>query len=100
MRRCEAWLDATKAAGYRGKLMHDFRRTAATQLDQNKAPRDVAKAMVGRKNDIMFTRYVQTEDERLAEAAKASSRKNRGRAGSKRVAESQKADQNNSEVSQ
>jgi hypothetical protein len=29
----KVWLKATKAAGYPGKLMHDFRRTAATRLD-------------------------------------------------------------------
>ncbi|MGC1812500.1 MAG: tyrosine-type recombinase/integrase [Candidatus Binataceae bacterium] len=68
----DAWREAAKAAGYPGKLMHDFRRTAATRLDS--APgisRSVAMTLLGHKTDIMFRRYIQRPDERLIEAAKA-----------------------------
>jgi integrase len=96
----EAWVDAAKAAGYPGKLMHDFRRTVATRLEENKVPREIAKAMTGHKSDIMFTRYVQTRDDRLAEAAKLISVQNRKKGGSKTGAEGQTENQKNSEIPQ
>jgi integrase len=68
----DAWRAAARAAGYPGKLMHDFRRTAATRLDS--APgisRSVAMTLLGHKTDIMFRKYIQRHDERLVEAAKA-----------------------------
>jgi integrase len=61
-----------KAAGFPGKLMHDFRRTAATRLDSTPGiSRSVAMTLLGHKTDIMFRRYIQTHDERLVEAANA-----------------------------
>ena len=63
---------AAKAAGFPGKLMHDFRRTAATRLDSTPGiSRSVAMTLLGPKTDIMFRRYIQTHDERLVEAANA-----------------------------
>jgi integrase len=76
----DAWKLATKKAGLPGKLMHDFRRTAATRLDSTPGiSRTVAMALLGHKTDIMFRRYIQSHDERLIEAAKmlAESRKAR-----------------------
>ena len=68
----DAWCEAAKAAGFPGKLMHDFRRTAATRLDSTPGiSRSVAMTLLGHKTDIMFRRYIQTHDERLVEAANA-----------------------------
>jgi integrase len=67
----DAWREAARAAGYPSKLMHDFRRTAATRLDSTPAiSRSVAMTLLGHKTDIMFRRYIQRHDERLVEAAK------------------------------
>ena len=65
----DAWREAANAAGHPGKLMHDFRRRAATRLDS--APGiscSVAMTLLGHKTDIMFRRYIQRPDERLIEA--------------------------------
>jgi len=68
----DAWRVAAKAAGYPGKLMHDFRRTAATRLDSTPGiSRSVAMTLLGHKTDIMFRRYIQTGDKRLVQAANA-----------------------------
>ena len=66
----DAWRAAAKAAGYPGKLMHDFRRTAATRLDSTPGiSRAVAMTLLGHKTDIMFRRFIQTHDQRLVDAA-------------------------------
>jgi len=68
----KVWQKATKAAGYPGKLMHDFRRTAATRLDSTPGiSLSVAMTLLGHKTDIMFRKYIQRHDERLVQAAKA-----------------------------
>jgi integrase len=67
----DRWREATQSAGYPAKLMHDFRRTAATRLDSTPGiSRSVAMTLLGHKTDIMFRRYIQGYDERLIEAAK------------------------------
>ena len=64
------WRRATRAAGYPGKLMHDFRRTAATRMDSTPGISiSVAMSLLGHKTDIMFRRYIQKHDDRLVEAA-------------------------------
>ena len=64
------WRRATHAAGYPGKLMHDFRRTAATRMDSTPGISiSVAMSLLGHKTDIMFRRYIQKNDDRLVEAA-------------------------------
>jgi hypothetical protein len=68
----DAWCEAAKAAGFPGKLMHDFRRTAARRLDSTPGIlRSVAITLLGQKTDIMFCRYIQTHDERFVDAANA-----------------------------
>lgn len=67
----DAWRSATRAAGYPGKLLHDFRRTAATRLDSTPGiSLSVAMTLLGHKTDIMFRRYIQRHDDRLVQAAK------------------------------
>ena len=66
------WRRAAAAVGYPGKLMHDFRRTAATRLDSTPGiSLSVAMILLGHRTDIMFRRYIQRHDERLIEAANA-----------------------------
>jgi integrase len=50
----DTWCEAAKAAGFPGKLMHDFRRKAATRLDSTPgSSRSVAMTLLGHKTDIM-----------------------------------------------
>jgi integrase len=64
------WMRATRAAGYPGKLMHDFRRRAATRMDSTPGISiSVAMSLLGHKTEIMFRRYIQKHDDRLVEAA-------------------------------
>src|SRR5262245_54680990 len=58
------------AAGYPRKLMHDFRRTAATRMDSTPGISiSVSMNLLGHKNDTMFRRYAQKHGDRLVEAA-------------------------------
>jgi integrase len=52
-----AWHKATAAAGCPGKLPHDFRRTAARNLERAGIPRTVCMALLGHKTESMFRRY-------------------------------------------
>lgn len=53
---------------YHGPLLHDFRRTAARNLDRAGVSRDIARKITGHKTDSMYTRYNIVDDEDLAEA--------------------------------
>lgn len=48
---------AAIAAGYEQAMPHDFRRTAARNLEQAGIPRATAKRMIGHKTDAMYERY-------------------------------------------
>jgi len=64
-----AWRGACKRAGLKGKIMHDFRRTAVRNLERAGISRDVARRLTGHKTDAVYSRYniVNTRD--LASAA-------------------------------
>jgi integrase len=65
----EAWRKACKAAGLEGKLMHDFRRTAARNLLRAGIDQSTAMAMLGHETDHVFRRYAIKDPRVLREAA-------------------------------
>ena len=65
----EAWELARVKAGYPGKLLHDFRRTAVRTLERSGVPRSTAKAMVGHKTDAIYQRYAIVDEQMHREAA-------------------------------
>lgn len=74
----KAWRTACRQAGHPGRTPHDFRRTAARNLERHGVPRTVAKALIGHKTDEMYERYaivaegdMQAAATRLASGLKA-----------------------------
>lgn len=65
----KSWQDACKAAGYPGKLFHDFRRTAVRNLERASVPRSTAMAMVGHKTESIYRRYAIVDEAMHREAA-------------------------------
>jgi len=52
-----AWRSAVKAAGLKGRLFHDLRRTAARNLIRSGTSETVAMAITGHRTRSMFSRY-------------------------------------------
>ncbi|MGE0363243.1 MAG: tyrosine-type recombinase/integrase [Vicinamibacterales bacterium] len=65
----KAWRSACEAAGYPGKLFHDFRRTAVRNLERAAVPRSTAMAMVGHKTEAIYRRYAIVDEAMHREAA-------------------------------
>ena len=65
----KAWKDACTAAGFPGKLFHDFRRTAVRNLERAAVPRSTAMAMVGHKTEAIYRRYAIVDEAMHREAA-------------------------------
>src|SRR5262249_48142208 len=49
-----AWRQATREAGLKGKLPHDFRRTAVRNLERAGVPRSVATKLTGHKTESVY----------------------------------------------
>lgn len=63
------WELALDAAGYPGKLLHDFRRTAVRSLERAGVPRSTAMAMVGHKTESIYRRYAIVDEAMHREGA-------------------------------
>ena len=70
----ESWRKACDAAGLSGKLMHDFRRTAARNLLRAGIDQSTAMAILGHETAEVFRRYAIKDERVLREAAEKLSR--------------------------
>ncbi len=58
----KGWIEARQRAGMPEKKFHDFRRTAARNLERANVPRTVAKQLMGHRTDQMYERYAITTE--------------------------------------
>ncbi|MGH9379223.1 MAG: tyrosine-type recombinase/integrase, partial [Thermoanaerobaculia bacterium] len=61
------WHRACAAAGVRGRIPHDFRRTAVRQLTRAGVPQTVAMKVTGHKTPSVFQRYDIVSEQDIAE---------------------------------
>jgi integrase len=64
----DAWCAACRRAGCAGRLLHDFRRTAARNLIEAGVDRQVAMQLLGHKTESIFNRYRITTKRELQRA--------------------------------
>jgi len=63
----KAWNKACKAAGYPGKIPHDFRRTAVRNLERAGVSRSAAMKITGHKTENVYRRYAIVSEGDLRE---------------------------------
>jgi integrase len=64
-----AFANACEAASCRGRILHDFRRTAVRNLERDGVSRSAAMAMVGHKTESIYRRYAIVDAGALRDAA-------------------------------
>lgn len=64
-----SWANACTTAGYPGKMLHDFRRTAVRNLVRLDVPDTVAMAITGHKTRSVFDRYDISSESDLRDAS-------------------------------
>jgi integrase len=62
-----AWTAACEAAGLKGRLVHDLRRTAVRNLERAGVSRSVAMKLTGHKTEAVYRRYAITSAADLSE---------------------------------
>lgn len=62
-----AWKSACEAAGLKGRLMHDLRRTAVRNLERAGVSRSVAMKLTGHRTEAVYRRYAVSSAADLAE---------------------------------
>ena len=62
-----AWRGARKRAGLHGARIHDFRRTAAREMNRAGVPQNVIMKLMGHRTDSMFRRYAIADAQVLQE---------------------------------
>jgi hypothetical protein len=65
-----AWKNSCERAGLKGKLIHDFRRTAARNYVRAGVPQRVAQELLGHQTPSIFARYDIVSDTDLKTATK------------------------------
>lgn len=63
------WLQTLKLLGMEGKKLHDFRRTALTNMTRAGIPQIIAQKISGHKNESVFRRYNIINEKDLENAA-------------------------------
>ena len=64
-----AWHTACTRAGAAGMMRHDFRRTAARNMERAGVPRSVAMAIIGHKTESVYRRYAIVDERSITEGS-------------------------------